>query len=67
MVDGESLIDYARGGSALEAIWIAAQQHGVGLHPVSPVFLYARNDPAWPSWRPTTCPRWRYCSSSSAT
>ena len=42
MADVESLVDYARGGSALEAIWVAAQRHGVAVHPVSPVFLYAR-------------------------
>jgi len=40
---GRSLLDYARGGSALEAVWIAAQRHAVAVHPVSPVFLYAHN------------------------
>ncbi len=43
-VDGGTLADYARGGSALEAVWIAAQQSGLAVHPVSPVFLYARDD-----------------------
>jgi len=43
--NAESLVDYARGGSALEAVWVAAQRHHVAVHPVSPVFLYARTDP----------------------
>ncbi|MCX2932780.1 Rv1355c family protein [Mycobacterium sp. CVI_P3] len=38
---GDQLIDYARGGSAAEAIWIVAQQHGLAVHPISPVFLHA--------------------------
>jgi molybdopterin/thiamine biosynthesis adenylyltransferase len=46
MSDAESLVDYARGGSALEAVWVAAQRHHVAVHPVSPVFLYARTDSA---------------------
>jgi len=46
MSDAESLVDYARGGSALEAVWVAAQRHDVAVHPVSPVFLYARTDSA---------------------
>lgn len=42
-VAGKSLTDYARGGSAVEAVWIAAQQHGLGVHPISPAFLYAHD------------------------
>jgi molybdopterin/thiamine biosynthesis adenylyltransferase len=42
-VHGETLTDYARGGSAVEAVWIAAQQHGLAVQPIAPVFLYARN------------------------
>jgi molybdopterin/thiamine biosynthesis adenylyltransferase len=42
-VQGQALIDYARGGSALEAVWIVAQQSGLAVQPVSPVFLYAHN------------------------
>jgi hypothetical protein len=38
-----SLTDYARGGSAVEAVWIAAQQCGLAVQPISPVFLYARD------------------------
>ncbi|AKK25827.1 Rv1355c family protein [Mycobacterium sp. EPa45] len=38
---GDQLVDYARGGSAAEAIWIVAQQHGLAVHPISPVFLHA--------------------------
>jgi len=40
---GHSLADYARAGSAVEAVWIRAQQHGLSVQPVSPVFLYARD------------------------
>lgn len=38
---GDQLIDYARGGAAAEAVWIVAQQHGLAVHPISPVFLHA--------------------------
>jgi molybdopterin/thiamine biosynthesis adenylyltransferase len=40
-VRGNTLIDYARGGSAVEAVWITAQDHGLAVQPISPVFLYA--------------------------
>jgi hypothetical protein len=43
-VPGRTLTDYARGGSAVEAVWIVAQQRGLAVQPVSPVFLYAHND-----------------------
>ncbi|MGB3481181.1 MAG: Rv1355c family protein [Mycobacterium sp.] len=43
-IDGDSLTDYARGGAAVEAVWIAAQQLGFGVQPVSPVFLYAHDN-----------------------
>jgi molybdopterin/thiamine biosynthesis adenylyltransferase len=42
-VAGGTLADYARGGSAIEAVWITAQQHGLAVQPISPVFLYARD------------------------
>jgi hypothetical protein len=41
---GRALTDYARGGSAVEAVWIVAQQHGLAVQPISPVFLYAHDD-----------------------
>jgi molybdopterin/thiamine biosynthesis adenylyltransferase len=41
---GRALTDYARAGSALEAVWIVAQQCGLAVQPVSPVFLYAHDD-----------------------
>jgi molybdopterin/thiamine biosynthesis adenylyltransferase len=41
-VPGATLGDYALGGSAVEAVWITAQQQGLSVQPVSPVFLYAR-------------------------
>lgn len=40
-VPGRDLRDYARGGAAVELVWIVAQQHGLSVQPVSPVFLYA--------------------------
>jgi molybdopterin/thiamine biosynthesis adenylyltransferase len=40
-VQGRELADFARGGSAAEAVWIMAQQLGLSVHPVSPVFLHA--------------------------
>jgi molybdopterin/thiamine biosynthesis adenylyltransferase len=42
-VPGCTLTDFAHGGSAVEAIWIAAQQCGLSVQPISPVFLYARD------------------------
>jgi molybdopterin/thiamine biosynthesis adenylyltransferase len=42
-VQGHRLTDYARGGSAVEAMWILAQQHGLAVQPLSPVFLNAQN------------------------
>jgi hypothetical protein len=44
LFDGDTLSDYARGGAATEAVWIAAQQQGFGVQPISPVFLYAHDD-----------------------
>ncbi len=43
-MDGTALTDYARAGAAVEAVWVSAQMHGLGVQPVSPVFLYAQND-----------------------
>jgi len=40
-VAGGSLTDYARGGSAVQAVWITAQQQGLAVQPVAPIFLYA--------------------------
>jgi len=42
-VQGRTLTDYARGGSALEAIWIIGEERGFAVQPVSPLFLYAHN------------------------
>jgi molybdopterin/thiamine biosynthesis adenylyltransferase len=41
-VTGHELTDFVRGGSAMEAVWITAQQRGLAVQPVSPVFLFAR-------------------------
>ena len=42
-VTGDQIADYVRGGQALEELWISAQEAGLGVHPTSPVFLYARD------------------------
>ncbi|MCP3812237.1 hypothetical protein NLX62_07865, partial [Mycobacteriaceae bacterium Msp059] len=38
------LSDLAMAGSAVEAVWIHAQRHGLAVQPVSPAFLYAHDD-----------------------
>jgi molybdopterin/thiamine biosynthesis adenylyltransferase/nitroreductase len=35
---------YVRGGAAVERFWLTAELHGLAVHPVSPVFLYARDE-----------------------
>jgi hypothetical protein len=40
---GRELTDYARGGSAVEAVWVTAQRCGLAVQPISPVFLYAHD------------------------
>lgn len=35
---------YVRGGSAVERVWVAAEQEGLGVQPVSPVFVFAVQD-----------------------
>jgi hypothetical protein len=42
-VDGDRPADYVRGGMAVEHLWIRAEQHGLAVHPVSPVFRHARD------------------------
>jgi hypothetical protein len=40
-IGGRELTDYAQAGSAVEAVWVAAQRCGLAVQPISPVFLYA--------------------------
>jgi len=40
-VTGRSLLDYVHGGCGVEAVWITAQQQGLTVAPISPIFLYA--------------------------
>jgi hypothetical protein len=54
-VTGNELADYARGGSAMEAVWITAQQRGFAVQPVSPVFLYARTPEEFKELSGTFC------------
>ncbi|GAA4471055.1 Rv1355c family protein [Rhodococcus olei] len=42
-VDGAGPPDFVRGGSAVESVWVAAEEHGLAVQPVSPVFLYGRD------------------------
>ncbi|WP_297700804.1 Rv1355c family protein [Mycobacterium sp.] len=44
-VPGHALRDYAKGGSAVELVWILAQKQGLSVQPVSPAFLYANSRP----------------------
>ncbi len=43
-VTGSGLPDFARGGAASEAVWIEAQQRGLAVQPLSPVFLHALDE-----------------------
>ena len=51
--DGRELTDYARAGSAVEAVWIVAQQCGLAVQPISPVFLYAHDEQDLQALAPT--------------
>lgn len=55
-VRGQTLTDYARGGSAVEAVWVAAQQLGLAVQPISPVFLLAHNYEELCEMSPTFAP-----------
>ncbi|HVX46393.1 MAG TPA: Rv1355c family protein [Mycobacteriales bacterium] len=43
-MSGATPADYLRAGAAVERFWIAAQRAGLGVQPVSPIFLYARDE-----------------------
>ena len=43
-VAGDSLLDYARGGAAAEAVWLHATRLGLAVHPVTPLFIYALDE-----------------------
>jgi molybdopterin/thiamine biosynthesis adenylyltransferase/nitroreductase len=43
-VPGGTPEHYLRGGAAVERLWIRAQARGLGVQPVSPVFLFAQSD-----------------------
>lgn len=43
-VRGRSLVDYAWAGATVAETWVAAQQRGLAVQPISPVFLYAHTD-----------------------
>lgn len=43
-VRGSAPEDYLRAGAAVERFWITAQNLGLGVQPVSPIFLYARDE-----------------------
>jgi molybdopterin/thiamine biosynthesis adenylyltransferase len=54
-VTGHELVDFVRGGSAMEAVWITAQRQGLAVQPVSPVFLYARTPEEFKELSGTFC------------
>ncbi|MGB7235123.1 MAG: hypothetical protein WBD41_03985, partial [Rhodococcus sp. (in: high G+C Gram-positive bacteria)] len=41
IVDGHAATDFVRGGAGTQRLWLAAESHGLAVHPSSPVFLYA--------------------------
>ncbi|MEC3917000.1 Rv1355c family protein [Nocardia sp. CDC160] len=41
--ESSELTAYARAGAPLQRVWIEAQRHGLAVHPISPVFLFARH------------------------
>jgi hypothetical protein len=43
-VPSSSPTSYVHGGSAVERLWVTAQQAGLGVQPVSPVFVFAVQD-----------------------
>ena len=43
-IEGDTLSDYARGGAAVEAVWVTAQELDLSVQPISPAFIYARSD-----------------------
>lgn len=43
-VPNPSPTSYVRGGSAVERVWVTAQQAGLGVQPISPVFVFAAQD-----------------------
>jgi molybdopterin/thiamine biosynthesis adenylyltransferase/nitroreductase len=43
-VAGRRPRDFVSGGMALERMWLVATRQGLGLQPVSPVFIYAPDD-----------------------
>jgi molybdopterin/thiamine biosynthesis adenylyltransferase len=40
-VPGDDPASYVRGGAAVERVWLCAQQAGLAIQPVSPVFIFA--------------------------
>ena len=43
-VDADTAADYVIGGSAVERVWVTAVDAGLGVYPISPVFLYVRSE-----------------------
>ncbi|MBM7415240.1 MULTISPECIES: Rv1355c family protein [Nocardiaceae] len=51
--------DHVVAGSAIERAWITAELHGLAVHPVSPVFLYASEDREFDALSPRYAERLR--------
>jgi hypothetical protein len=43
-VRADTAVDYLHGGAAAERVWVSANLNGLDVQPISPVFLYARDD-----------------------
>ena len=42
-IKGQSEADYFVGGKALQQFWLTAEQNGLVIQPISPIFIYANN------------------------
>lgn len=43
-IKNDSDLDYVVGGKALQHFWLTAEQHGLSIQPISPIFLYANDE-----------------------
>jgi len=42
-IDGDTDLDYVVGGKALQYFWLTAEQNGLSVQPISPIFMYAND------------------------
>ncbi|WP_166356392.1 Rv1355c family protein [Phytoactinopolyspora limicola] len=53
MIEGSRPADYVRGGQAVQRVWIRAEQLGLSVHVMSPVFIYATTNAEYDQLSPT--------------